>query len=304
MGSGITAVVVSYNSARHFAALAQAFRAGTVAPARMLVVDNASTDDSVIRARAAGFDVVQLSSNDGFGAACNAGLRATDTEFVLFCNPDIVPSVDALEQLSATLTNTPTAAIVGPTLREPPEARRFSRLTENLWYFIPAQIKLRLSRYEPRVTVLPDRQKMVVDFVEGAFLLCRASALRSVDGFDQRFFLYSEEEDLSRRLGAHGWKTLLVPAASVAHGYSESSDGVDKAMMESFRLQSLYWYYRRYHSRAYAEVARSALSLCVACDRTYRALTRQTQVYGAGAVTAAFRSNTSLRRAHDRRRPQ
>jgi N-acetylglucosaminyl-diphospho-decaprenol L-rhamnosyltransferase len=298
----VTAVVVSYNSARHFARLGQALSASSVVPARMLVVDNASTDDSVVCARTAGFEIREIPSNDGFGAACNVGLHSTATEFVLFSNPDALPAADAIERLLDALVHTPDAAIAGGATHRPPEARRFSRISGNLWHFLPRPLKSRLQRYRTAFVVEEGEGSIQVDFVEGSFILCRVVALRAVSGFDERFFLYSEEEDLARRLREHGWRTLLVPAACVEHGYSESSDGVDKAVMAPFRLHSLYWYYRKYHPRWYAEFARWALAACVLGDRTYRTFARRRQIYGPKAAVAPFRSMDSIRRDHERRR--
>ena len=298
----MTAVVVSYNSAQHLALLGPALSLGSVAPARMLVVDNASVDNSVACARSAGFEVYETGSNNGFGAACNAGLRAASTEFVLFCNPDARPGHSALEDLLTALTNTPTAAIAGAAFGQPPRARRFSRVTGNFWSLLPGWLQRRVTCLERNMPVDRSEDQIVVDFVVGAFVLCRVAALRSVGGFDESFFLYSEEEDLSRRLDKRGWQTLLVPSAAVAHAPGTSSEGVDRTVMGSFYFHSLYWYYRRYHSRGYAEFARCALSLCVMIDRTYRAFTRQQQVYGLRTVTAPFRSTDALRRAHEHRR--
>ena len=298
--AGVTAVVVSHNSARHLSALGHALASGSLVPDRMLVVDNASVDDTVTRARLAGFDVHETGSNDGFGAGCNTGLRAASTEFVLFCNPDVRPTPSALERLLATLANTATAAIAGAALDQPPRARRFSRVTGNVWSLLPGWLQRQVPRLGGSLAVDQSKDQIVVDFAVGAFILCRVAALRSVGGFDESLFLYSEEEDLSRRLGKRGWQTLLVPSAIVAHAPGTSSEGVDRTVMGAFYFHSLYWYYRRYHSRPYAEFARCALSLCVMIDRTYRALTRQQQVYGLRTVTAPFRSTDALRRAHER----
>ncbi len=300
--SGVTAVVVSHNSARHLAELGQALSSGSLVPDRMLVVDNASVDDSVSHARSAGFDVHEADTNDGFGAACNIALRITNSEFILICNPDVLPSPTALEQLVAALTATETAAAAGAAFDRRFQARTFSRITANLWSFLPGRLQRPLKRFAVEVPVDPSKEYVVVDYVVGAFMLCRTEAMRSVGGFDERFFLYSEEEDLCRRLGNSGWQTLLVPAVTLAHEHSTSSDGVDGAGMAPFRFHSLYRYYRKYHSRGYAELARCAISICVMVDRTYRALTRQRQVYGPGTVMAAFRSTDALRCGHERRR--
>ena len=300
--AGVTAVIVTHNSARHLAALGYALAAGSLVPTRMLVVDNASVDDTVACARFAGFDVLEAGVNDGFGAGCNVGLRAASTEFVLFCNPDVLPSRGALERLLVALTTTATAAIAGATLGDQVQARRFSRITANVVGFLPGRLQHRVQRFTQNLSVDQGKDQVVVDYAEGAFILCRVAALRSVDGFDERFFLYFEEEDLSRRLGERGWQTLLVPSATVAHEHSASSEGVDKAIMAPFRMHSLYWYYRKYHSRIYAEFARCAIATCVMLDRGYRALARRPQVYGPRTAIAPFRSTGSIRRGYERTR--
>ena len=210
----VTAIVVTHNSARHLEALGRALVGGSLAPTRMLAVDNASVDDTVARARSAGFEVIERSRNDGFGAGCNAGWRTATTEFVLFCNPDVRPSSTALERLATTLMCTPGAAIAGAGLGEDVQARRFSSITTNFAGFLPKRLQGPVRRLAQNVPIDQSEVQVVVDYAEGAFVLCRVAALRSVNGFDERFFLYCEEEDLSRRLGERGWQTLLVPSAT------------------------------------------------------------------------------------------
>jgi len=301
MSHGITAIVVTHNSARHLAALGRALSSGSLAPTRMLVVDNASTDDTAAQARAAGFEVLETGSNHGFGAACNAGLRAASTELVFFCNPDVRPSPSALERLAEALTNAPTAAVAGAALDDPPVARRFSRITADLVSFLPHRLYRRLARFTRDVPVDPGEGHVVVDYAVGACILCRAAAVRSVGGFDEGFFLYCEEEDLCRRLGERGWQTLFISSAVAIHDASTSSEGAGAAVTAPFLFHSRYRYYRKYHVRTYAELARCTLAACVAMDRTYRALTRRQQAYGAGTALAPFRSSSSIRRDFERR---
>jgi GT2 family glycosyltransferase len=296
----VTAIVVTHNSARHLEDLGHALAIGSLVPTRMVVVDNASIDDTVVRARLAGFEVLETGRNDGFGAGCNAGLRTASSEFVLFCNPDVLPSSNALERLLATLTSTPTAAIAGATVGDDVQVRRFSRITANLAGFLPKRLQGRVWRFAQNVPGDQSEDHIVVDYAEGAFILCRAAALRSVQGFDERFFLYCEEEDLSRRLGERGWETLVVPSAKVSHEESSSSEGVDAAVMAPFRTHSLYRYYRKYHSRIYAELARYSVAACVILDRGYRALAHRPQIYGPGTATAPFRSTDAVRRDYER----
>jgi N-acetylglucosaminyl-diphospho-decaprenol L-rhamnosyltransferase len=295
----VAVVAVTYNSARHLEALGHALSSGSVQPARALVVDNASTDGTVEAATSAGFEVLETGANDGFGAACNAGLAAVANTFVLFCNPDVTPAPDAIQRLLAALRKNETAAIAGATFDDALQGRKHIRLSGQLVGFLPMRVsRLRpLQRYECRLEIDQTQEQVEVDFAVGAFILCRVDALRSVGGFDERFFLYFEEDDLSRRLGKCGWSTVLVPSARVSHEHNASSEGLDGPSMTAFRLHSAYLYYRKYHSRAYAELARFTLAMGVTCDRAYRALVGRKQVYGRGTATAPFRSIESIRRA-------
>ncbi len=299
--AGVTAVVVTHNSARHLAPLGQALSAGSLAPARMLAVDNLSDDGTVEQARAAGFEVLATGANRGFGAGCNVGLRATRTEFVLFCNPDVRPAAMALERLMAALTGASAAAIAGAVVNDQVRPRGFSRISKNVAGFLPDRLRDRLRRGGRQSPAGGGEVPFVVDYVEGALLLCRAAPLRSLEGFDERFFLYFEEEDLSRRLCEHGWQTLLVPSAAVTHEERGSSEDFGQAAMAPFFTNSLYWYYRKYNARPYAELARCVIAACVTLDRGYRVITRQPQLYGRGAALAPFRDVESVRRAHERR---
>jgi N-acetylglucosaminyl-diphospho-decaprenol L-rhamnosyltransferase len=292
-------VVVTHNSARHLDALAGTLSAGSLTPVRMLAVDNLSADDTVARARAAGFEVLETGANDGFGAGCNAGLHATSTELVLFCNPDVRPSPTALERLAASLASSPTAAIAGAALADDSRARRFSRISTNVAGFLPERLRVPARHVKGTASAPPSDAEIVVDYVVGAFILCRVAPLLAVGGFDERFFLYCEEEDLCRRLREHGCQTLLVPSAAVAHEQRGSSEGLDGAAMAPFFTHSLYWYYRKHHGRAYAELARCVLAACVLLDRGWRAISRQPQMYGPGAASAPFRTAESLRRASE-----
>ncbi len=295
-GAAVTAAIVTYNSARHLAALRSALLAGSLAPCRMLVVDNSSVDETLPRSRELGFEVLARQRNDGFGAACNDGLRLVDSDYVLFCNPDVRPAADALELLVEALAQEPRAALAAAGGGEGCEPRRFSRVGDSLAGFLPQRLHALLRRGARPVT--PARGALAVDYAEGAFILGRTAALRSVGGFDERFFLYHEEEDLCRRLRARGWITLLVPSAFAGHAGGASSEGVGQPAMTAFRLHSLYWYHRRYRSRPYAELARAVVALAVAADHALRKLTRRPQVYARGTALAAFRSIESLRAAH------
>lgn len=257
-------------------------------------MDNASSDQTVSIAEEAGFEVKPLPENVGFGAGCNVGLSLATTEFVLFCNPDALPAPTAIEHLVQLLCDKGDAAVAGV------DARPFSSLTDLLRQFLPRPLQARLSRARSSSASTPTPEHLVADYVVGAFMLCRASALRSAGGFDESFFLYSEEEDLSRRLAERGWLTVAGDRATVSHDACTSSAASDKAAMSSFWFHSIYWYFRRYHSRPYAELARILIAAFVVCDRTYRTLSRRQQAYPRAAVVAPFRTIEWVRSSYAR----
>ena len=84
---------------------------------------------------------------------------------------------------------------------------------------------------------------VTVDWVSGACMLVRRSALHAVGGFDERYFLYWEDADLCRRLRGAGFRIRYVPGASAIHRVGESSRTARKAAIHAFH-DSAYLYYR------------------------------------------------------------
>lgn len=175
--------------------------------------------------------VVRRSHNGGFGAAVNSGAAVARGELVMIVNSDVRLSPDLLSRLVAQaaplmpavagpLTTTPSGA-------EEPTGRRFpttlhwtlERLailqgfSDRRWY---QRATGRVSPHGPR--------PREVDWLQGSLLLLPASVFRAVGGFDERFYLYSEEVDLQRRLSAVGVRAWLLPAVSVEHAGGSSTD--------------------------------------------------------------------------------
>jgi len=241
------AVIVSYNVApllhECLASIAEAAEAGGIT-VHVVVIDNASSDHSVEVARAnRNTTVVANTRNVGFGLACNQGIaiaRAIGSEHVLFLNPDARLAPDALAALRNALETSPRHAIAGPDLRFPdgrpqPSRRRFPNLATLLVESTPLQwrgggidgspgwplIEPVIRRYQcADLADVPG----TVDWISGACLLIRVTALAAIGGFDPAFFLYFEETDLAHRLRKSGWTCTYTPEARVFHHRSQSAD--------------------------------------------------------------------------------
>ena len=203
-----SAAVVSYDTREHLpACLAALEHEGA---SETLVVDNASPDGSaaLVRERFPSVTLIANDTNVGYGAAANQALAACSAEYVLLLNGDAVPEPGTLAALARYLDEHPEAGVVGPLLRYPD-----GRLQPSCYPFLtPVNVLLVMSGVNGvigRIPLLrarhlptsPHRRAGPVPWVKGAALAVRKVAFESVGGFDESFFLYSEEQDLCYRLG-------------------------------------------------------------------------------------------------------
>lgn len=205
-GAALDVVIVAYGPPDPIAAALATL--GDTYP--VLVVDNSSSPATAELARTAGARYVDPGTNLGFTAAVNVALRIlTDPERdVLLLNPDARIEPGQLARLSQELHARPDVACVAPAQHRPgsvdPSRARWPWHTPaGAWADAVglARRRLRSSRY----------------FLGGAVLLLRKAALVDVGPFDERFFLYSEDEDWQRRALERGWRVRLCPEVAAEH---------------------------------------------------------------------------------------
>jgi hypothetical protein len=190
-----------------------------------VLVDNASGDGTV-EAVAAAFPAVRIvasEANLGFAAGCNRGLAIAGGRHVLLLNPDAEVPAGTLGALVGFLDSTPRAGAVGCRLVSPSGAPQFSAgrfltpfnqfaETIGLARILPA-VALRRSYRDDEL----EAEAAEVDWAVGACLAVRRAALDEVGPLDERFFMYSEDEDLCYRLRAAGWTVHLLTGLAVRH---------------------------------------------------------------------------------------
>lgn len=252
----VSVVVVNFNTGDALASTLASLTAGLHGLRwNAVVVDNDSRDESQRAAQHAGDNVrlVRMASNIGFARGINVGLRETAGPLVLMLNPDCALDANTARHLVDELERWPRCAIAGPrilnadgTLQE--SARGDPTLLTGIFGRTAA-----LSRMFPRLRVV--RRNLVsqqavrsgaastrVDWVSGACMLARRSALDRVGGFDENYFLYWEDADLCRRLRAAGWEIRYVPGATVRHQVGRSSQSA-RALADREFHRSAYRYY-------------------------------------------------------------
>ena len=234
----ITIGVVTYNSAAVIGetlnSLADAH--GSDESVSIVVWDNKSTDGTVATVREIAksmprMQVVEGADNPGYGAAHNRILSRVESEFHVICNPDILITPGTIEDCIGFLEEDPRIGLVSPRMifrdgRHQRSTRRNPTVIDlALRRLVPARFRSvfarRIDYYE--MADLGYEAPFDVPFASGSFMVCRTSALRAVGGFDDRYFLYFEDADLSRSLQRAGWRTVYFPGATVVHGWERSA---------------------------------------------------------------------------------
>lgn len=171
-----------------------------------IVVDNASKDDTLekICAISPHVNIIRSHKNIGYGAANNLGAKHVKTPFVLLLNPDCKIGLDALDSLLRTAENYPNSAVIAPQS-----------------YFIngSAQVSYRQAYYERIIYKkynVPDAV-CSAKWLHGCCLLVRLDVYKLINGFDEQFFLFYEEDDLCLRVLSAGFDCLIDPGAKALH---------------------------------------------------------------------------------------
>ena len=247
----IAIIIVSYNTRDLLLeAIASALESSRGTSIELVVVDNASADGSSAAARAAYPQVIAIdnATNRGFGAACNQAIQATRAPLVLLLNSDARLTPEALHGLSDCMRQHARCGAAGCRLiNERGEALKSARnfltpLNQALEMAGPARgfFARRLGRtHQPRSNA--SNSDCTADWVDGACLLLRRAALDEVGMFDERFFMYSEDEDLCYRLRQRGWTVCYSMAGAAVHRGAASSSRDRATMLEQFyRSQMLF----------------------------------------------------------------
>ncbi|MEQ8408682.1 MAG: glycosyltransferase family 2 protein [Gammaproteobacteria bacterium] len=180
---------------------------------------------------AARLELLQGHGNVGYGAAHNLAINCAEAEFHLILNPDVVLAENCLLNGMAFLKNNADVAMVGPAAQDNAGEKQYlCKRYPSVGLFLargffPAWLqrpfKKALDNYEMR-DLSEDKPDMNIPILSGCFMLCRRDALRQVAGFDERYFLYFEDFDLSIRMG-HVGELAYLPTMGIQHGGGNSA---------------------------------------------------------------------------------
>lgn len=225
----------------------------------ILVVDNASGDNSVetLRKEFPEITIIEAEKNFGFGTAVNIGAEKASGNFLLVLNSDIIIEADYLSELIDYYTRND-CGVIGVKLLAPN-----GKIQKSFSYF-PSYVNviflqtaffsgMKIKAFSRYGNIdFENAESGKVDWVTGAFMFLSKENFDSVGGFDEKFFMYYEDVDLCRKLALKGKSACYLAEYSAIHAHSASVDSANKTMPEyNFykvkELESAVYYVSKYY---------------------------------------------------------
>ena len=226
------AVVVNYEAGPHLVDCVRSLLADTSVggPPEVVVVDHGSTDGSVEAVAGELPEVpVVRAANRGYATGANRGIEATAAPIVAVCNPDVLVEPGAAAVVLARFDAEPDLGAVGPMVRNPDgspyhSARVVPGVRDAVGHGLIGLVRPDnpYTRRYRELDVDPT-QARDADWVSGAAIWLRRSALASAGGWDEGYFMYVEDVDLCWRLRQGGWRVAYEPRAAVTHTQGAST---------------------------------------------------------------------------------
>lgn len=245
----------------------------------IVVVDNGSVDgtqealtqmsNDKFQIHNSNFKIIQNKTNIGFGKANNQGLEATSGKYVLFLNSDVFVNekleftdllhyFKKLDKVGAITVrvNLPNGSI------DPASHRGFPTLWRSFCYFLGlekifARIPFLNQIFGGYHLIHLDMKKIhEIDSPTGAFYLAPRNVLIHVKGFDEDFFMYGEDLDLSFRIKQEGYKILYIPQYSVVHhkgqsGIQNKGNDLIRKKIRKYFYEAMTIFYKKHYSQMY-----------------------------------------------------
>ena len=231
---------------------------GAAAPRDIIVVENASPDDSLeqltARLDALGVQFAVAARNDGFGAGINIGAARADKPYLMVLNPDTYLEDASLTTAIDYLDSHPKTGLLGLNLIYPDgrrqfSARRFYSLVDVFARRLPFGGGWPVSRLV-RAHLMMDPwntdQAFEADWVMGTGFIVRRELFERLQGMDEAFFLYMEDVDLCARVWQAGSKVECLPTARLVHDHQRSSAAQPWGWAGRMHIKSLLYFRKKF----------------------------------------------------------
>ena len=265
-------IILNYNNARYTLDCLESIMKHNTAPVRIVVVDNASTDDSVavldgwLKSHSGAFTLLEAPSNGGYAQGNNIGLEYLDGDDnvnkVLIINNDVLFTQDIIPTMAGFIDAHPEAGLVSPLLRcrdgKTPDstcARKDCTIKEIVWTYL-----LYFTNRFGILSRLSDRRKMLltnpellekecveIELPSGSCMMIRKALFKEIGWFDPNTFLYYEENILYHKLLRAGKQNYMLPLISCIHLGGETTNKVEHSAAYMKRSKASGYYYATHY---------------------------------------------------------
>jgi len=224
----LSVIIVSYNSMEVLEnCLFSVQKAMQTIDGEIIIVDNNSNDGSKesLPSKFWGVKFIFNNENLGFAKACNQGSKISSGDFILFLNPDSVLSETCLTDCVSFFKTHQDAGAVGVRMLDdkgkflkeskrglPSPSASFYKLFGVTAIF---PVSKTIAKYYQGH--LPENENNPVEVLSGAFMMIKRAVFEKVNGFDETFFMYGEDIDLSLRISQLGYKNYYLGKISIMH---------------------------------------------------------------------------------------
>lgn len=259
----LSVIVVNYN-VKYFleVCLHSVMRSAAGIDAEVIVVDNNSTDGScaMVRERFPQAVLIENKDNKGFSKANNQAVAIATGEYILFLNPDTVMPEDFLPRMLGYMDTHPKVGAVGPRLIDgkgqfaPDSKKSFPSLSVAIFKTTGINKLFSKSAYINKYYAVHvgERETAEVDVLSGCCMLVRTKAMNEAGGpFDEDYFMYCEDVDLSYRIQKAGYANIYYPEVDLIHYKGESTRKMTLSYVRIFN-EALVTFVKKHYSKQQA----------------------------------------------------
>lgn len=211
----------------------------------IIVVDNASSDDSVAYIKTHFPEVILIENirNAGFAGGCNLGAKHAKGEYILFLNNDAVIADNPLPEMISTFSHDEKIGIVGGLLTN---LNGSLQRSYGKFYTIPNVIYLLFAGESGELKRLQSKTSRETDWVSGGFMMASRAVFEKVKGFNESYFMYIEDMDLCYRVKKIGYRVVFTPLVKVKH-IGQASTNKTFAVVHIYEGLQIFYRQQRSH---------------------------------------------------------
>ncbi len=265
-------IIVNYNSGPYLKkcldSISPAFNGDL---GRVLIIDNASSDGSIINLQSVypHIQIIRNQQNLGFARAVNQGIRITTSPYLLLINPDAELQSASIDKMLQFMETKPDCGVLGGLVLYPDGRRQETvRSFPTFWTVLlgrRSSLTYKIFPHNPfskryLLTTHDFTKTQEVDFVAGTFMMLRRKALEEIGLFDEDYFCYVEDVDICWRMKEKNWKVYFYPEARCVHLYGENIRK-DNIHPEIYHARGMYHFFNKYYQPNF--LYKSFLTTCL-----------------------------------------